>query len=422
MSKQISTDVVVIGAGAAGLLAAGSAAEAGARVLLLERMERPGRKLLITGKGRCNITNASPLAEFLTHVHPSGKFLRTALSCFYSNDIIALLNKYGLQTVTERGNRVFPASNKASDVVHALMNWLKSLNVELITRCRVSSLVIENGKLLGVDADMDGKAARILAKAVIVCTGGKSYPATGSSGDGYKLAQQAGHSIINLRQSLVPLETRGETASLLQGLSLKNINASLWIEGKKAASEFGEMLFTHFGLSGPVILTLSRQAVEALREEKKVEISIDLKPALDENKLDARLIRDLNENGKKHLATQFKEWLPSSMIPVFIDKLGLEAGRECNQTGAKERRKIMLLMKDFRFEITSCRPFKEAIVTAGGVSLKETDSSTLQSKLLNNLYFAGEVLDLDADTGGYNLQIAWSTGWLAGKSVSEVLE
>jgi predicted Rossmann fold flavoprotein len=373
---------------------------------------------LITGKGRCNITNSAVLSDFLTHVHPNDKFLRYAFGRFFSEDIVNLLKRLGLNTVVERGDRVFPSTNKSSDVVNTLMKWLTKNGVELITDCRVSSLLTEDGLVKGVLADSRGKDLRLLSKATIICTGGKSYPATGSTGDGYKLAQQAGHSIVNLQQSLVPLETEGNYAERLQGLSLKNINASLWINNKKSVSEFGEMLFTHFGLSGPVILTMSRLAVDALRKNNSVEISIDLKPALDEQKLDARLIRDLNENGKKLLGSMFRQWLPASLIPVFLEILDLNSQKESHQLSSNDRKKIMLLMKDFRFRITGCRSFREAIITAGGINTNEVLQNTMESKLKKNLYFAGEVLDLDADTGGYNLQIAWSTGWLAGESAA----
>ena len=415
----MDTDIIVVGAGAAGMIAAGAAAESGAKVLLIERMERPGRKLLITGKGRCNITNTAGMPDFLSQIRPNNRFVRTAFSSFFSDDIISLLGRYGLETVTERGNRVFPASNKSSDVVLALLKYLEETKVEYITRSRVSELLIEDGRVSGVLIEKDGKSFKMNSKAVIISTGGKSYPATGSSGDGYKLAQQAGHSIVSLRQALVPLETGGEAAGKLQGLSLKNVTATLWINGKKSASEFGEMLFTHFGLSGPVILTLSRTAVDALKENYPVEISVDLKPALDEQKLDARLIRDLDSNGKKFLGSMFKQWLPSSLIPVFLDLLKLDPSKECHQLNSKERRKIMLLMKNFRFKVTGSRSFKEAIVTAGGVDTSEVDRKTMESRLKKNLYFAGEVLDVDANTGGYNLQVAWSTGWLAGTSAAK---
>ncbi len=414
MQSPEKYDVLIIGAGPAGLMAAGKAAESGAKVLVLERMRQPGRKLLITGKGRCNITNMAPMSEFLSKVHPNGKFLKSAFSQFFSGDILELLKEHGLETVTERGDRVFPVTNKAVDVLNALLHWVNQYNVEILYDSRVSELLIHDGKVTGLNVENGDSFKLINAKSVIICTGGKSYPATGSTGDGYKLAQLAGHRIETLHQALVPLETLGETASKLQGLALKNVTASLWVNGKKQAEDFGEMLFTHFGISGPIILTLSRIAVDALRTGASVEISIDLKPALDEQKLDTRLIRDLNENGKKLLENAFKLWLPSSMIPVFFELLSLDPKKECHQVSSKERRKIMLLMKEMRFKISGCRSYKEAVITAGGVSTSEVDSKTMESKLVKNLFFAGEVLDLDADTGGFNLQIAWSTGWVAG--------
>jgi len=413
-------NVIVIGAGPAGLLAAGKAAESGAKVLVIERMRQPGRKLLITGKGRCNITNMAPMSEFLSKVHPNGKFLKSAFSQFFSGDIIALLKEYGLETVIERGDRVFPVTNKASDVLNAILRWLNKYHVEFRYDSRVTGLIINEGKTSGVVIEENEKTYPVNSNAVIICTGGKSYPATGSTGDGYKLAQSAGHRIEALRQALVPLETEGDIAGKLQGLALKNVKAVLWVNGKKHSEDFGEMLFTHFGLSGPIILTLSRIAVDALRAGYPVEISLDLKPALDEQKLDARLIRDLNENGKKQLENAFKLWLPSSMIPIFFELLSLDPKKECSQVSSKERRKIMLLMKEMRFKISGCRSFKEAIVIAGGVSTSEVDSSTMESKLVKNLFFAGEVLDLDADTGGSNLQVAWSTGYVAGAAAGKI--
>jgi predicted Rossmann fold flavoprotein len=409
-------DIIVIGAGAAGLLAAGRAAELGAHVLLLERNERPGRKLLITGKGRCNITNTAPQSEFLKKVFPNPRFLKHAFATFFSDDIIKLLNDQGLETIVERGDRVFPASQKAADVVDTLMRWVKKNGVETRFDQRVENLLIHEGKAAGVRIRHNEKVIELPCGKVIVATGGKSYPATGSTGDGYRLAEEAGHTIVPLQQSLVPLETAGDTAQKMQGLSLKNVKASVWIDGKKAADEFGEMLFTHFGLSGPIILTLSRLVVNALKENRKVEISVDLKPALDEGKLDKRLLRDINEQGRKMIVNMMRQWLPALMVPVFVELTGTDPNLEAHQLPAATRKKIMLLMKDMRFRVTGCRSFKEAIITAGGVSTKEISPTTMESKITKNLYFAGEVLDLDADTGGYNLQIAWSTGWLAGEA------
>jgi hypothetical protein len=406
-------DVIVVGAGPAGLLAAGRAAELGAKVLVLEKMRSEGRKLLITGKGRCNITNAAPIGEFITHVFPNGKFLRNAFSQYYSKDILLLLKKYGLESVLERGGRYFPATDKSIDVLRALLKWVNESGVEIRCDQRVEKLVVENGVITGVKANGE----YFTAQKVILATGGKSYPATGSTGDGYELARQVGHTIEKPIPALVPLETKGSVAQNLQGLNLKNVKAVIWVDGKKAGENFGEMIFTHFGLSGPIILTLSRIAVDALQNNKKVEITIDLKPALDEQKLDNRLIRDLNEHGKKQIGNIFREWLPASMIPVFIELLQLDPEKECHQINGNERKQIRNLMKNLRFEVSHNRSFKEAIITAGGVVTSEISPKTMESKLVSGLYFAGEMIDLDAETGGYNLQIAYSTGWLAGNSV-----
>lgn len=405
-------DVIVVGAGPAGLLAAGRAAELGAKVLILEKMRLPGRKLLITGKGRCNITNDAAISEFITHVYPNGRFLRNAFSQFYSKDIIDLLAKYGVESTLERGGRYFPASNQSKDVLEALLRWVKEYQVEIQTGLRVEKLIVENNAILGVQAN----GQQFLARKVILSTGGKSYPATGSTGDGYELARAVGHSIEKAIPALVPLETEGDLAQKLQGLNLRNVNAVVWVNGKKMGEDFGEMIFTHFGLSGPIILTLSRIVVAELAKNNKVEITIDLKPALDEQKLDNRLIRDLNEHGKKKVGNIFSYWLPASMIPVFIELLEIDPDKECHQVSAKERKQIRHLLKNLRFKISHNRSFKEAIITAGGVLTSEISPKTMESKLVSGLYFAGEMIDLDAETGGYNLQIAYSTGWLAGNS------
>jgi len=405
-------DVIVVGAGPAGLLAAGSAAKAGGRVLVLEKMRQEGRKLLITGKGRCNITNDAEVGEFIQHVHPNGRFLRTAFGHFFSHDILQILHDYGVETTCERGGRHFPTSNKSADVLSALLKWVKERKVEIRCGQRGEKLLIEDHIIQGLQSN--GREYR--AAKVILATGGKSYPATGSNGEGYELARSAGHSLVPVRPSLVPLETDGGVAQKLQGLNLKNVRATVWVNGKKSGEDFGEMLFTHFGLSGPIILTLSRTVVDALHQKSDVELSIDLKPALDEQKLDARLLRDLDEFGKKWISNIFRSWLPSSMIPVFIDLLGIDPEKEGHQVSSKERKKIRKLMKDFRFKITGHRSFKEAIITAGGIPTTEISSKTMESKRVSGLYFAGEMIDLDAETGGYNLQIAYSTGWLAGKS------
>jgi len=405
-------DVIVIGAGPAGLLAAGRAAELGGKVLVLEKMKHEGRKLLITGKGRCNITNDAPISEFIKHVYPNGRFLRNAFSSFFSKDIIKLLEEHGVESTLERGGRYFPASNRSRDVLNALLQWVKNQNVEICCGYRVEELLVEDNTVIGVKAN--GK--KLLCNHVIMATGGKSYPATGSNGEGYELARRVGHSVVKARPALVSLETKGDLAQKLQGLNLKNVKATVWVNGKKRADDFGEMIFTHFGLSGPIILTLSREVVRELQDKNRVEVSIDLKPALDEQKLDTRLIRDLNEHGNKKLLNIFKLWLPSSMIPVFVELLNIDTEKECNQVSSKERKQILYLMKNLVFKISNYRSFKEAIITSGGINTKEISQKTMESKIVKSLYFAGEMIDLDAETGGYNLQIAYSTGWLAGNS------
>jgi len=409
-------DVIVVGAGAAGLVAAGRAAELGGQVLLLEKMERAGRKLLITGKGRCNLTNDAPQSEFLKHIHPDSRFLRHAFAAFFSSDIIRLLNDNGCATVVERGGRVFPASNKAAAVVDALSQWVTHNQVEIRCGHKVEELIIQAGEVSGLKIRTRDGIHVSRAKNIIVCTGGKSYPATGSDGDGYRFASAAGHTIETPRPALVPLETAGDIARRLQGLSLRNVKAVVWVNGKKASAAFGEMLFTEFGLAGPIILTLSRFMVDELRKNHRVELAVDLKPALDETKLENRLLRDLAEHGKTRMDSLFRKWLPAAMIPVFLELTGVPAGKAGHQLSAKERSKILRLLKDFRLVIIGCRPFKEAIITAGGVVTSEIDATTMQSKLIRHLYFAGEMIDLDADTGGYNLQIAFSTAWLAAEA------
>jgi predicted Rossmann fold flavoprotein len=405
-------DVIVVGAGPAGLLAAGSASEEGSRVLILEKMRQEGRKLLITGKGRCNITNDANVGEFIKHVYPNGRFLRNAFGHFFSKEILELLHRYGVETTCERGGRYFPSSNRSADVLSALLKWVEELNVEIRCGHRVEKLMVKDQVIQGVQAN----GQEFKASKLILATGGKSYPATGSNGEGYELARLVGHSITNVRPALVPLETAGNVAQQLQGLTLKNVRATVWVNDKKRGEDFGEMIFTHFGLSGPIILTLSRIIVDELHQLNKVEVSIDLKPALDEQKLDTRLLRDLDEAGKKNISNLFKNWLPASMIPVFMNTLGIDPGKEGHQVSSRERKRIRNLMKDFRFDIKGHRSFKEAIITAGGIPTSEISSKTMESKLVSGLFFAGEMIDLDAETGGYNLQIAYSTGWLAGRS------
>jgi predicted Rossmann fold flavoprotein len=422
--------VIVIGGGAAGLMAAGQAAELGAETLLLEKMDCPGRKLRITGKGRCNLTNDAPLSEFITHFEPNGRFLRQAFSRFFTPDLVAFLDELGVRIVTERGGRVFPASGQAQDVVDALVRWVGERGVTLRTQAPVQQLLVEGGRMVGVQVSRApsraGKAATrhpsagqvYRADGVIVATGGASYPGTGSTGDGYRLAKSVGHAIVPIRPALVPLETAGDVATRLQGLSLRNVTVQVWVNGKKQAEAFGEMLFTHFGVSGPIILSLSRQVVDALRQGRRVTLSMDLKPALDEHKLDARLLRDLDAHGKQQFRTLLKGLLPKKLIPVCMDLTSIPPDKAGHQITAQERKRLRTWLKDFRLEVTGHRSLAEAIITAGGVDTHEVDPRTMASRLVEGLYFAGEVLDVDADTGGYNLQAAFSTGWVAGRSAA----
>jgi predicted Rossmann fold flavoprotein len=411
--------VIVVGGGAAGLLAAGQAAQMGTETLLLEKMDRPGRKLRIAGKGRCNLTNVASASEFIAHFGPSGRFLRQAFHQFSNSDLVAFFEELGVRTVTERGGRVFPVSGQAQDVVDALVQWVGDQGVTLRTRSPVERLLVEGGRVVGVEASRNQvfpKKPGFYADAVIVATGGASYPATGSTGDGYRLAASVGHTIVPIRPALVPLETAGDVAPRLQGLSLRNVTVRVWVDEKKQAEAFGEMLFTHFGVSGPIILSLSRQVVDALRLSQSVILSIDLKPVLDEGKLDARLLRDLDAHGKRQFRTLLKGLLPSKLIPVCIDLTGIPPDKLAHQITSEERQRLRTWLKDFRLEVTGHRPFTEAIITAGGVDVREVDPRTMASRLVEGLYFAGEVLDVDADTGGYNLQAAFSTGWVAGRS------
>jgi hypothetical protein len=427
MSKR---KVIVVGAGPAGMMAAGQAAERGAEALLLEKMDRPGRKLSLTGKGRCNLTNVAPIEDFVSHFGPNGRFLRGAFARFFTSDLLAFMEKLGVRTVTERGGRVFPQRGEATVVVDALMRWLADLGVRIQTRSPVERLRIEGNRVVGVElaggAAAAGKAPSqgdalpglLRSDAVIIATGGASYPSSGSTGDGYRMAAEAGHTIVPIRPALVPLETAGDTASALQRLKLRHVEVTVLIDGKRQAQAFGEMQFTHFGVSGPIILTLSRQAVDALRANRKVSLAIDLKPALDQAKLEARLLRDLDSLGKKNFRTLLKGLLPKKLIPVCLQAVEIPAEKPVHQITADERTRLRIWLKDFRLEVTGHRSFKTAIITAGGVATKEIDPRSMASRLVEGLYFAGEVIDVDADTGGYNLQAAFSTGWMAGRAAA----
>ncbi|MBO7570938.1 MAG: NAD(P)/FAD-dependent oxidoreductase [Bacteroidales bacterium] len=409
-------DVIIIGAGASGLLAAVSACRCGKRVLVVEKNARAARKLMITGKGRCNVTNSDDIKGFMGNIYPEPRFLYPAFKSFFSSEILAMLDEAGVEVALERGGRYFPASGKAVDVVDALLATARRAGAKFLFSTNVTDIIVADGAVSGVKVKSDCGEKSLFADKVIICTGGKSYPLTGSTGDGYDFARKCGHSLSETLPALVPLVGKGDLFTKLKGLNLKNISASLWIDGKKSHEEFGELEFTDYGVSGPVILTMSRWAVIALHEKRSIHLSIDLKPALDERKLDARILRDLDANGKTKLKVLFREWLPMQMIPVFIGMARLDGEKLASQLTGDERRKIVSLMKDFAFDIVGHRDFNEAIVTSGGVPVDEINQKTMESRLVKGLFFAGEVIDVDANTGGYNLQIAFSTGWLAGMS------
>lgn len=413
---------MVIGAGASGLMAAGQAALLGVKTILLEKMPKPALKLGITGKGRGNFTNSASYQDLISHFKKeSGKFLRPSISAFSNQDLINFFQNLGLSSVEQRGGRIFPSTERAQDLVKVMVNWVKKNNVELHVNTRVNSILIRNNNLCGVlieKKDLAGEIKELPANGVILATGGASYPATGSTGDGYKIAAEVGHSISPIYPGLVPLETNRDTAERLQGLNLKNVQVTAWVEGKKIGHSFGEMLFTHFGLSGPVILTLSSKLTEPLDQGKRVEISIDLKPGLDHKKLDQRLLREFEEKGRKNLSNILKTLLPKKMIPVCLQQTQLSASKQGNQMTWPERQILRNWLKDFKWTIIAHRPLEEAIITQGGVSLQEVNPKDLSSRKLPGLYFSGEVLDIAADTGGFNLQAAFSTGWLAGRSAA----
>ena len=408
-----SADVVVIGAGPAGMMAAGAAAELGARVILIEKNAKVGRKLAITGKGRCNITNLCDNGEFIAHLTANPRFMYSAINAFSCYDAVAFFEDHGLRTKVERGSRVFPESDKALDVVDTLYNYVISSGVEIV-RGEVSELIISDGAVKGVRHD----DKELISNAVIVACGGLSYRATGSTGDGYRFAKAAGHTMTPLLPSLIPLVSDDADIPEMQGLSLKNIAIKVIDNNSKEEiySDFGEILFTHFGLSGPVILSAS--AHMRSMSPCRYTVHIDLKPALDREALDRRLLRDLSGYANKDIVNAMPALLPKALIPVVLRRAGIDERTKCNAVTAVMRRSLLDTLKDFAVPIHSFRPINEAIVTHGGVDVREVDPRTMQSKLIHGLYFAGEVLDLDAYTGGFNLQIAYSTGRLAGASAA----
>lgn len=410
--------VIVIGGGAAGLLAGIAAAQNGAQATIIEKMRRPGKKMLITGKGRCNITNNCDLQEIIKNIPGNGRFLNSALRRFTNQDIVQLLEDNGLPTKVERGGRVFPVSDKAVDVVDTLVKIFKDYGGKLLLDTKVKSIAAEFGKIKGVVTE-DGQ--RFEADVVILAAGGSSYPGTGSDGSGVKLAKAVGHSIVPLKPCLVPLESDSPYIPDLQGLSLRNIEGTVYADGKKIGAEFGEMLFTHFGVSGPIILSLSKCVAEAIAAgAQDIELHIDLKPALDKDKLDARLQRDFVQYSRKQMANGMKDLLPQRLIAPVLDEAFIDEEKFVNQLSRAERQRIVDVLKAFVVPITGTRPLAEAIVTAGGVSLKEIDPKTMESKLVKGLFIAGEVMDIDGYTGGYNLQAAFSTGYAAGTFAAQI--
>ena len=405
--------VIVIGGGASGMMAALTAAENGAEVMLLEKNDRLGKKMLITGKGRCNVTTDKEIDEMIRSFVHNGKFLYTAFNSFSNQQVQQFFEDAGVPLKVERGERVFPVSDQSKDIVNALRRKLQEAGVDLWLNAAVKEVLLEDGKAVGVLLP-NGK--KLLADSVIIATGGASYPGTGSTGDGYRFAEKAGHTVVNLRPSLIPLECAEGYVKALQGLSLKNVTLTIeTAEGQKLAQEFGEMLFTHFGISGPIVLTSSYKAVDYWQKHKQPLLgSIDFKPALSREKLDARLLREFEEQNKKQLKNSLHTLMPSKLIPVFIQRCGISPDKALHQITKEERQRMVDLLKDFRFTIFKARSLEEAIVTAGGISVKEVSPKTMESKLVKNLYFIGEVLDVDGMTGGFNLQAAFSTGYLAG--------
>lgn len=416
-------NTIIIGGGPAGMLAGISAAQNGDKVTIIEKMNSCGKKLLITGKGRCNITNSTDINGFIENTPCNGRFLYSALNNFDNNDIIELLENEGVKTKVERGGRIFPVSDKAQDVLNALLNILKKLNVKILTNTEVKKILIKDGQVQGIKISTVGVAPQgdphLNADKVILATGGKSYPVTGSTGDGYRLAKELGHTITDIKPSLIPFTSKNEECGKLQGLSLRNVGVKLKNNDKVIYQDFGEMLFTHYGVSGPVILSSSAHLIryknmDELLKNGSIKLEIDLKPALSEEKLDLRILRDFEEVKNKEFKNSLDKLLPQKLIPVVIEKTKINPYKRVNEITKEERATIVKILKSFQITINGVRPIEEAIITSGGISTKEINPKTMESKIVKGLYFAGEIIDVDSYTGGFNLQIAWSTGYTSG--------
>lgn len=409
--------VIVVGGGAAGMMAAIKASNSDNKVILIEHNEKLGKKVFITGKGRCNLTNASDIENIFNNIVSNPKFMYSSLYSFTNEDVIELFESHGMKTKVERGNRVFPASDKSSDVIKTLKNILMANNVDIRLNTELKDIGITDGKVVSISTNK----GQIKCDKLILATGGLSYPVTGSDGKVMKLLTKYGHTIKDTRPALVPLNVKEEYVKELQGLSLKNVEASFYRTskpGKKPVyKEFGEMLFTHFGVTGPVILSAS-SVIGKYLENEKIVLKIDLKPALDKDKLDARIIREFNENINKDIRNSLDSLLPKSLIPIMIKVSDIDPYKKVHEISKEERTRLLENIKGLTFEVISLRDYNEAIITQGGINVKEVDPTTMESKYIKDLYLAGEMLDLDAFTGGYNLQIAWSTGALAGMSTT----
>ncbi|MBE0431919.1 NAD(P)/FAD-dependent oxidoreductase [candidate division WOR-3 bacterium] len=407
--------IIVIGAGPSGMMAAGRAAEHGCRVLLLEKMERLGSKLAITGKGRCNITNMEEMESFLEHYGTKGKFLRNCFARFFSGDLIDFFETRGIATVVERGRRVFPSSNDAEEIVNCLHRYLLAHRVEIRTGCPADAILVKDSRICGVQVDGED----IRCDGVILATGGLSYPLTGSTGDGYRFAQDLGHRVRKPGPGLVPIEIEEDFIKSMKGLSLKNVELSALANGKVFCRRFGEMLFTHFGISGPIVLTMSREIVERLRKGKVI-VSVNFKPALAREILEKRLLRELEQYGRMKWKNVLKHLLPAAAIDVFVLRSGIPAAKKASEVSREERHQLLQSLTAFTMTVKGPRPIDEAIITDGGVALDEIDPYSMQSRLVKGLFFCGEVIDIAGDTGGYNLQAAFSTGYLAGESAGRL--